>query len=608
MELTDSQTVTVHDELTATFKDSDGITVADDEVSFDWDSIETVTVDSVAIADHFETKEFYKIPTTVAKPIVQPYNFNDSTVLLKKPADELQKAAWSLDNKPWTMDHPNTDSGMVKSTEDIRGFWKNPRWVDSLDDLDADLHIPVNDEEAQTFVEEHTDVSVGFRNTLVPTTMYDSETDESVVDGYQTDMYFDHVASVGVGRCPSDAGCGINPSTDSSDVDHSHGTVIDESTYLTKEEQTVIEGDVFADEEMALERAKEMGCDSTHQMGDMYVPCASHEMYTMMTDGACDDVTDCPWARKESVDVSLPSSFVDEAPESARGFDEDTLLRTAQCIDAPHCDLTDLDEVSVSEDESEEFVEYVTEAADRLEDLDDYLKASTITNDSRDGTTINVTDYSTDGEYYAISPEESSSDEPKYPINTCSDVQDAWDLRKHGDFSVSVSTLEDRIKRRASELDCSDESRPWTNDTTDTIMTELEDMSLDAIVDSHDGVEALKSEVDELSETVSQIREALDADEDESLVDAASETAELAEDGEEYRSEQIDEHVEAITSHTDRYDEDELREKKLAHLGEIRAVVEDAAESASATDSVANSGDGRVTEQHQTGTVDSPWE
>lgn len=58
-------------------------------------------------------------------------------------------------------------------------------------------------------------------------------------------------------------------------------------------------------------------------------------------------------------------------------------------------------------------------------------------------------------EYYAVKASETSGDEPKYPINNCSDVSDAWKLRSHGKgLKISQQQLENRIKRRAKALGC----------------------------------------------------------------------------------------------------------------------------------------------------------
>lgn len=210
------ETILTHDAATATFHDdAEGITVDEEEgdVSIDWDSVERVTVDNPPHAEAFDTKEFYKLPATVARPIPQPYQFRDEVVWLKKPREELKRAAWSLDNAPWTLGHPET--GMVKNVDDIHGFWGDPRYIDSIDDLDADLHVPVGDEEAKSFIEGNTDVSVGFHNRIERVDQYDGivggEDDEDAdLDGYQTEMFFDHCASVKLGRCPSEKGCGID--------------------------------------------------------------------------------------------------------------------------------------------------------------------------------------------------------------------------------------------------------------------------------------------------------------------------------------------------------------------------------------------------------------
>jgi len=56
-----------------------------------------------------------------------------------------------------------------------------------------------------------------------------------------------------------------------------------------------------------------------------------------------------------------------------------------------------------------------------------------------------------EGGYYAVKASETEGDEPKYPINSADDVKDAWKLRNHGDYNISQSTLEERIKRKANE-------------------------------------------------------------------------------------------------------------------------------------------------------------
>lgn len=294
------------------FHDTDGITVDEDgETTINWDEVETVRIENPPHAEAFGTKDFYKLPATVARPIRQPYQFRDQTVWLKKPREELKRAAWSLENKPWTMGHP--DTGMVKNVDDIRGFWKDPRYIDRLDDLDADLYVPVDDEEAQDYIAENGDVSVGFYNRVARTDEYDGvvggEDDSSDdIDGYQTNLYFDHVASVAVGRCPSGAGCGIDS--------HDHGHMTD----------AFISGTAIT------------GISSEHGM--------------------------------------------EPAADQSRFVNPD------------------------------------------------------------------------DDRWYAVPPGDNPDDEWKFPINNCNDAKDAWNLRGSGDISISVETLESRIRRRANDLGC----------------------------------------------------------------------------------------------------------------------------------------------------------
>ena len=203
------------DATTAVFRDRPdaGIEVdSDDNVTINWDDVEVVHITDTNVAEQFDTTEFYQIPAVVARPIKQPYQYGDSLMTFVKPRQELKDAAWSLDNAPWTHNHPDTK--MVKDSSDIRGFWTDPRYIDSLDNLEAFLNIPTNDEESMEFIEENGDVSVGFYNRVTRVDAYDGvvglQDGLSDVDGYQTDMYFDHVASVSRGRCSSEQGCGVH--------------------------------------------------------------------------------------------------------------------------------------------------------------------------------------------------------------------------------------------------------------------------------------------------------------------------------------------------------------------------------------------------------------
>jgi hypothetical protein len=224
---------------------TDGITTDDEgNTAIDWDSVERVsleTTDSFETPPHasaFDTSEFYRLTATVARPIPQPYlvdssdssdSPDESVVWLKKPRAELQRAAWSLDNRPWTLDHP--DTGLVASVDDVRGFWDDSYYLTTSDELKSHLHIPVGDEEAKSYVEDNNEVSVGFRNRVTATDAYDDAVGgegpdvsddyerDIAIDGYQTDIYFDHVASVERGRCGAEDGCGLNTGTGDGDTE-----------------------------------------------------------------------------------------------------------------------------------------------------------------------------------------------------------------------------------------------------------------------------------------------------------------------------------------------------------------------------------------------------
>jgi hypothetical protein len=482
---------------TSAFVNSDAIDVDTDadEQSIDWDSVPVVEMDG-AVTERFDTNQFYRIDATVARPIPQPYTFNDSLVWLKKPREELQKAAWSVDNSYWTHSHPDTSTGMVRDVSDVRGFWKHPRYSVENDSLDADLFFPVTDEESRAFIEQYGDVSVGFRHRNTRVDEYDGivgGTDSDVeLTGYQTDILVNHVASVRNGRCSSEEGCGVQvTNTDDSNLQHGHVTAVTDS-------------DLTAD-----------------------------------------------------TDYNI-SGFI-------RGID--------------------------------------------------------ITYDYEDE----------DGTYYAVAPDENPDDEPKYPINSCSDVSDAWKLRSHGDMEIEVSTLENRIQERARELDCdvpeSDES-----DTTDSTMTDTctdcggdgvsidaADMSIDYLADEHEGVsEAIDKaeQYDDLSERVDSLLDTLEVESLDSAVDAIEmkedKLADLEERVTAIDREEAEEHAEYIREHydaaEDRWDDlDELVESAdVETLRDRRNLVEDFVDTENTETTTANP-DGGQSQSTSRPKRKTPW-
>lgn len=366
---------------------ADGITVDDDgEPEFDWDDVETVTVENPPHANAFDSKEFYKIPATVAKPIPQPYQYGEDTVWLKKPREELKKAAWSLDNAPWTLGHPET--GMVKSVDDVHGFWSDPRYIDEMDDLDADLHIPVHDEDAKDFLEDNSDVSVGFYNRVARTDDYDGvvggiDDGDVDVEGYQTDMLFDHCASVKVGRCPSGAGCGIDSAARGRE--HGHVSVVDSDAFKRGTRITDSSDDADGTETDSMPEDGECDCgcqggsggdaDDDNTDTDMGIEIdiddlsaeAALEKMAAQHDGVEEHLEDL----REQTDAA---EYAEEAAEELELDDTSDLVDTVAMLQEQRDNLKEEVE-ELQRPQMEEDAEFIAEHTDRFgEDADEVIE------------------------------------------------------------------------------------------------------------------------------------------------------------------------------------------------------------------------------------------
>jgi len=204
--------ILTHDSGVSAFDQASGVVNSNDNsVDFSWDEQHIVRVDAPAdLKGAFDTDKFYKIAdATIARPIKQKYRVGDSIKTYKKPAEELQKAAWSFDNSPYTIDHPST--GMVKDIDDVEAFWRNARYDNDSERLLADLYVPVTNDKALNYIEENQDVSVGFYNRVY--SEYGGDTGDLTdddVDGFQVDIFGNHVAGVEKGRCPPEKGCGLD--------------------------------------------------------------------------------------------------------------------------------------------------------------------------------------------------------------------------------------------------------------------------------------------------------------------------------------------------------------------------------------------------------------
>jgi len=188
--------------------DLDGAAGGTDQ--FSWDEVERVQVDAVPHENAFDTEEFYKIPLVATRPIDQTYTTHDGQeVVMRKPADELRGSAWSLENRPITLDHPS--SRIVDAADLVHGFVRKPEWDADEAKLHAYAYIPVTDARAQEYIKANDGVSPGF--------WYDADTavEREGLDAYQRNLLFDHLAIVDKGRCSREEGCGLAADGDTSE-------------------------------------------------------------------------------------------------------------------------------------------------------------------------------------------------------------------------------------------------------------------------------------------------------------------------------------------------------------------------------------------------------
>ena len=510
-----TDTILTMDGGVSAFDSATGAVDSDDGgVTFNWDERHIVNVDAPAdLQGAFDTDRFYKIEgATIARPIKQPYLVGDEFEVYKKPAGALQRAAWSFDNAPFTLGHP--ESGMVKNVDDIHGFWRNPRYDADEDRLKEDLYVPVEDDEALAFIEDNADVSVGFYNRV--TDSYDGDTGDLTdddVDGFQVQMYGDHIAGVEEGRCSDEDGCGL-------DSDDSHGEVVgsaDQSTSFVSQRGNDIDFPTWEEGDMVRWQA------NPEMTGKIVATDEDRKIVMVeLMDGG------------EESGYTLTAGYTDLRPMDGS---MDSACGCGGTTDAPS---------GIHEGE--------------------------------------------DGGWYGIAPSETADDEPKYELDNCNDVKDAWNLRGSGDYDVEQSTLESRIKRAADAHDCPPEQKPWDDNETNDTMTDdnefdIPDLSVDALAEKNDAISELKAERDELQQTVdemeSEIEDALDSaetftvqlDEDECVCEAVEDlVSELDEKAE------TAEKVEELQDELKEYREEERTEAldTLEDLGADRDEYEDA--------------------------------
>lgn len=376
-----------------------------DDVTDAPSDLETVTLDT-QWERFFGTDTFVQFDATLAQPIEQPYLYDGELHTFRKDESELRDAQAQIQQMPWTLDHP--PNNRVTHPKQIRGFWDDPRYDDGQE---ATLHVPVTDTEAIRYALENDEVSIGFSAAL------DWEAD--AVDAVQRDMVYDHGASVKTGRCPRSEGCGLHvgdsPSDGSADDLTAHGHVFSDAL------QT----------EMTEESQKQSASDP------------------QFTEGEWVAWIDDEGTRRHGVLATLNGSTASVTP-----YNPTTKEATGEAITVPVADLREWvgpEADSCPGDGCSCGCHSSGLLADGLDPLAD----------APDGI------YVEDGNWYGIAPSETADDKPKYDLNNCNDVKDAFNLRNSGDYDVEQSTLVARIKRAADSHDCPPEQKPWADSTDD---------------------------------------------------------------------------------------------------------------------------------------------
>lgn len=191
---------------------------------------------------------------------------------------------------------------------------------------------------------------------------------------------------------------------------------------------------------------------------------------------------------------------------------------------------------------------------------------------------VSTTDGGThEGTYYLISPSENSDEEWKYPVDSCSDAEDAWGLRHNGNYDSSID-LASRIKSRADELGCDlnlGESDSMTecdcgcdkNNSNDTMTTEdnpfakMDNLTVDAVREQNDHVDEhiaqLESEIESLEDSMDDLQS-----EHESLQDERDALAETVEDHVESEKDAL----KATLTDSEAYEDEELADMEIDQL------------------------------------------
>lgn len=630
-----------HDAAHASLDTSvDGISTDEGQTTINWDEMSVVTIDDPPYASAFDTTQFYRIPVTVARPIKQQYTFDhlDEPVTLMKPRDALKRAAWSLDNKPVTLGHP--DDGTVTATDLVHGFWSDQRYIDGRDDLDAAAYVPKTDTDATDYIEDNNDVSVGFHHTITKPTEYDSDVTSldstDGVDGFQTDMYFDHCAFVRKGRCSDEDGCGWQTDSNS----HTHGTVMqtDEpdtsvpdgaqeaaQQFLDAVERGNVPDSCGGPDGTGRRRAQQLSdggdismatwVDGTDGIANWHARHEGNEEYD-------ESEVDTPW---EDCGYAMYKAWGGEtAKNKAMRLDEQTSTDATSMFSesdmvqwqdgAARGEIIDVKTRGCFNEEIDGDVEVCAgDSVVYLIEEDDGKtvahKEGTLTAADSTSVTIDAPDgiYETGDQLFAVAPDEHTkdstdhTDDAMYEVTSCADVADAWQLRNSGeDMTIERNTLHNRIKRVAEAKNCEEALSMINEDSADSTCQDCDDCT--DCGNCHSTENAFETTVTTELHTREIDMEDISIDISDLSADAALDKlgeshdgiAELAEDVAEYREaydamqnladtldtdiESVDEKVSEMQTKANAYDEQ--RSEELQSKAEELAEMTDSFESA----------------------------
>jgi hypothetical protein len=583
----------------------EAVDAGSDGESLTWDEETLVTIDNQPWIDAFDTDRFHKAEYVVTQPAEQPYFVDGQQYTFTKPRDELKEAQWRLDNLPWTIEHP--PEKRVVEIDEARGFWRGPYYDEGVDEQRAHLYVPANDDEALQYAAEHDGVSVGFTHGLARVDEYDGTIGGDVtldnVDALQTDLYYDHVATVESPRLPDSgrvagdalpadigddqlvaadsAGAGIAAADAVSSVTTPH---VDERAQLEIETQVTDGSEVVVSKALA----SQPYMVAIHVRGDehqYFSPSLSSALGTSRRFNANQLV--------EDVRIQLDDPLAADTEVFA------TLVTRRQRNGGTHVLGPKgwiVDSASVVIDSS------VTDAA--------------TTQTKRDGDAPRGIYVADDGTWLAVAPSEHTkdstehADDAMFPVDSCGDVDDAWQLRGHTDnIEISKETLGDRIQRVAEAKTC---DLTLEDTETDSLITMTEDfdidnLTVDTIAEQHDGVADLVEQKGSLETEVDELEEQRDA-----LQEELEETREELDDlKDKERQRAIDERVERLIDLTERWSEDDLREmdvdsheEHVQRLDERIAIYKDMTDESTPTaDEGGASNDGGEDDEYATGDV-----